>query len=167
MVNQIQRLSYEYGVVQSVDTESMTAVLMTGAGRVSASIPHGGMVTVIPTVGESWTFYRNGVSIVLHGRYSYTPSGDETHLFQGDSLVDVNGTMHVNAGSVDASDQFGEFFVGVTGLMNPSRMPSTRVYAVADETDSESLDGVDVVPPCLLFVVSGDGEVVSMKWRSE
>lgn len=166
MANQIQRLSYEYGVIDSVSTQSMTATLRTSTGRLTASIPRGGAFTIIPSEGETWTFYRNGITCVLNARYTSIASGDETHLFQGDAIASIPGTLHVSAGSIDATDQFGELFNPLSGMLSTSRLPSTRVYAVRSESDAESLDGLEVTPPCVLLVFPDEGDP-SMVWRKE
>lgn len=163
MANQIQRMSFEFGTVVSVNTSTMQCVLMTSLGRVDASIPSDAAVTTIPSVGEMWKFYRDGLSRILYDRVS--SSGPDQSLFQGDMLIDQPGTVRVNAQIIDQSDEHGEMFNPITGQMNPSRSSSTRVYAVSSDSDTRSLDGFDIVAPCLLAVVSGDG--VSLVWRGE
>ena len=164
MANQIQRLSFEYGTVQSVNTSTMQCVLMTPLGRKDVRIPSGASVVVIPAVGECWKFYRDGRESVLYDRVSSSDS-ESSGVFQGDMLVNQHGTLRVSAQVVDVVDEHGETFNPITGTMNPNRSESTRVYAVSSEGDGKSIDGRDVVAPCLLAVVSQDG--VNMIWRAE
>ena len=70
MQNSAQNLSFQYGIVASVDTKAMTCMLNTASGQKRIQIMHGGVTVAMPKVGEVWTFYVNGLTRVLYERSS-------------------------------------------------------------------------------------------------
>lgn len=163
MQNSAQNLSFQYGIVASVDTKAMTCMLNTASGPKRIQIMHGGVTVVMPKVGEVWTFYVNGLTRVLHERSSIETYESEQLMNEGDVLVRASSDVVIEGNYIKMKDAHGEFFNQVNGQMNPDRAASSRMYMVESETDLESIDGKLVTPPCLLAIVSGS----NVTWKAK
>lgn len=163
-MNSEQELSYPYGCVISVSASKGVCLLQTQQSTIEVNIPAGKVPQVLPSVGEFWSYYRNGTARVLHDRVA-PASEDERYLQPGDVLIDVKGMLHVDAEIIDMKDSFGEFINPITHLLNRDRQNGTPVYAVSDESDVKSLDGQDITYPCILAIVNGTD--IAFKYHGE
>lgn len=117
----IQSVRFYTGTIRASDSSKMIASVEGASGYVTAHIPHGGSITTIPKVGETWRYYFTGRDYVLFDRYSYNISADEQRALPGDMIIDVPGNLLIRAQRIDMIDAHGVFFNEVSGKISESR----------------------------------------------